>query len=580
MYILILNSIFLLITSILLSCVGNFFIRKNFFYNFTFGWLFASLILCITGYFYPNYSREIIFILILFSIFFQLEIQKKYLKNIYFKISNNKKFLIFLIISYIIFIDKSIFFYEFINNNTIHHGMSLELLTADYSGTLKYPHHYPFSIGPYHLLSNSTLASLNIFSIMPNMHLILETKFFIIIFYFSYFIYVNVNKKINLKVIFFSILIYLCFLGEINLNYDFGSMYLFFVLSIVLLLIIFENNYDKSERIALFTCCLIFLINNKATIGYIYIPVLFYIFFKNKFLFRKVYILILLLITFLIHVNIILMPKNNFLKASSEFHFVSPFNNQSIMSFSRFITPFVDGIENKFIDSLNHKYLNSDTYVNLNKLLKKHAKSDGGKVDAELFSEKIFKSSLIIFFILIKFYIILFYLNNKLYKNSFQKEINIILFTSILGWLIVRNQSYYSMNLQSNIYFAISLLSFFYLLKYVLVTKTNKFLILILLIYGVANFYFSNPNYLFNESYYAKSKKYHYLVTADIENCLDKKFDIFKPNNFTILSSIILSKGIKLYCPDFRTVEKLKRFEVFDEYFRHRAKPYLVGKFK
>ncbi len=113
------------------------------------------------------------------------------------------------------------------------------------------------------------------------------------------------------------------------------------------------------------------------------------------------------------------------------------------------------------------------------------------------------------------------------------------------------------------------------MLKYVLVTKTNKFLILILLIYGVANFYFSNPNYLFNESYYAKSKKYHYLVTADIENCLDKKFDIFKPNNFTILS-----KGIRLYCPDFRTVEKLKRFEVFDEYFRNRAKPYLLGKFK
>lgn len=580
MHILIINSIFLIISSILLSCIGNFFIRKNFFYNFTFGWLFASLILCITGYFYPNYSREIIFILILFSIFSQLETQKNYLKNIYFQISNNKKFLIFLIISYIIFIDKSIFFYEFINNNTIHHGMSLELLTADYSGSLKYPHHYPFSIGPYHLLSNSTLASLNIFSIMPNMHLITETKFFIIIFYFSYFIYVNSKKKINFKIIFSTTLVSLCFLGEINMNYDFGSMYLFFVLTIVLLTIIFENQYDKTERIALFVCCLIFLINNKATIGYIYFPILFYLFLKNKFLFKRVHILILLLLTFLIHLNIILMPKNNFLKAASEFHFVSPFNNQSIMSFSRYLSPFVDGVEIKIIDNLNEKYLASDTYDKFKEKLKNLANSEGGKVDAELFSKKIFKSSLIIFFVILKFYVILFYLNNKLYKNKFKNEINIILVTSIIGWLLVRNQSYYSVNWQSNIYFAISLFTFFYLLKYVLVTKTNKFLILILLIYGVANFYFSNPNYLFNESYYAKSKKYHYLVKADIENCLDKKFDIFKPNNFTILSSIILSKGTKLYCPDFRTVEKLKRFEVFDEYFRHRAKPHLVGKFK
>ena len=72
--------------------------------------------------------------------------------------------------------------------------MSLELLTADYSRTLKFPHHYPFSIGPYHLLSNSTLASLNIFSIMPNMHLITETKFLITIFIFPT-LFMSIQKK-------------------------------------------------------------------------------------------------------------------------------------------------------------------------------------------------------------------------------------------------------------------------------------------------------------------------------------------------------------------------------------------------
>lgn len=580
MYLIIINSIFLLISSILLSCLGNFFFKKNFFYNFTFGWLFASLILCISGYFYPNFSRQIILILISFSILLQFKDQKKYLKNIYFLIFKNKKFLIFFLFFYIIFIDKSIFFYEFFSNNTVHHGMALELLTADYSGHLKFPHHYPFAIGPYHLLSNSSLASLNILSIKPNMHLIMETKFFITIFYFSYFVYVNSNKKINSKILISSVVVCLFFQGELNINYDYGSMYLFIILSSVLMIIIFENKYNENDKIILFVCCVIFLINNKVTTGYIYFPVLLYFFLKYKFLFKQFNVLILLILTFLVSINIILMPKNNYLKATSEFHFVTPFNKQSIMSYSRYDSPFEAGVENKIINSLNNKYLDSDIYNKFDSYLNILAKSKGGKVDAELFAKKIFKSSLIILFVIIKFYMIIFYLNNKHYKNNFTKEINIILISSIIGWLIVRNQSYFSVAWQSNIYFVISLLAFFYLFKLVLVSKFRNFLIVLLFSYGVINFYYSNPNYSFEKSYFAQSKKYHSLISADIENCLDAKFDIFKPNNFTFLSSIVLSKGKKLYCPDFRSVEKLKKFEVFDEYFRQREKPHIVGKFK
>ena len=47
---------------------------------------------------------------------------------------------------------------------------------------------------------------------------------------------------------------------------------------------------------------------------------------------------------------------------------------------------------NKIIDNLNEKYLASDAYSKFNKKLKNLAKSEGGKVDAELFSKRIFKS--------------------------------------------------------------------------------------------------------------------------------------------------------------------------------------------
>ena len=156
------------------------------------------------------------------------------------------------------------------------------MLSADYFGVIKFPNHYPNSIGPYHLLSNASLASLNIFSINPNLHLILETKMLLMVICFSNFLFFVSNKiKSKNKIFFVTLIIYFIFYSEVKYNYTIGSNYLFFIFSIFLVQIIFDENLNYNEKIYLIVLVFIFLIHSKLTIGYIFFPILFFVCFKN-----------------------------------------------------------------------------------------------------------------------------------------------------------------------------------------------------------------------------------------------------------------------------------------------------------
>lgn len=551
---------------ILLSMVGNAIVKKNFIYNFAIGWLFTSLVLAFTAYFAPIFSREIVFIIILLSFIIFRKNQVSYIKTIllYFK-SNFKILLFFYFFCYFLLLDKSIFFLKFLDNNLLHHGLAIELLTADYFGYLKFPHHYPVKLGPFHLLSNSTLAVLNLLSIQPNMHLILEAKLIVTSIFFSSFLYL-INKKINnpLKVSIVSLSIFLFFYSEIKLNYDIGSNYLFFIFATITISIFHDNSLEKKEKIYLFLIFLIIQFHSKAPIGYIFIPVGMYIFIKNIEISKKFSFWLVSLISLIVVLNLYLIPKHGWIKHQAIYK-IAFTSKTSLVSFVKFEPPFFEkSIEKRIINKINNHYLQSSLHTNIADLISSYAKSAGGKVDSEIVAKKLLFSFLVVLFFLIKFYLPLFYINNVSGYNIFRKEFNILLFSSILGWFFVRNSSGYHLSHQSYIYFYISLYSFIYLLYFILDKKISYKFIILFFIYGIFNFFLTGEkDFSFKSSYYQEVKLEKNLFDKNVENCLDPKFKRFIPN-YTKLSYLAMSYSVKLYC-----LEEKQLF-YYGEYFLHK----------
>ena len=94
------NITSLLVSTLFLSLVGNFFIKKNFIYNFAFGWLTLSILISFTAYFIPNLTREIIVLFIILSFVLNYSLQINYLfKHIY--ILKILKFIYYFLVSYL-----------------------------------------------------------------------------------------------------------------------------------------------------------------------------------------------------------------------------------------------------------------------------------------------------------------------------------------------------------------------------------------------------------------------------------------------------------------------------------------------
>ena len=178
--------------------------------------------------------------------------------------------------------------------------------------------------------------------------------------------------------------------------------------------------------------------------------------------------------------------------------------------------------------------------------------------------QMILYSVLIIIFVILKFYLPIFLiLKNKIF-NFFNIEIKILLVSSILGFLFIRIASFFSPNHQSIIYYFISMLALFIILYYFLVEEVNFRYLAILLFIGITNFSFTeDKNLSIKNSYYNISKnELRYLSLDKINKCSNEQFDKFRPNNYTKLSSLILSSGKKLHC------NKHNDFLSYDEYTR------------
>ena len=568
----ILYNIFILFVSIFLfSLIGNYFIKKNFIYNFAFGWLSLSILISFTAYFIPNLSREIIVLFIILSLLLNYSLQINYLFKTYFYFKKYFKiYLLFFFVSYLFFIDNSIFFVEFRSNDLLHHALALEMITVEEFGNIKFPFHYPIELGPYHLLSNSTLAVLNFLSMKPDMHLILETKMIIIsLFFTSFLIFIHKFEKNIIKILFIVLSVFLLFLSEIRINIHVGSNYTFIILSILTIQLVFDEKLNYKKKVLLVLIFFIFQFHLKATFSYIFIPVILYIFLKNLNLIKEPSLWMCSIITLFVIINLILMPKGNgWLKAQSEFKIVFQ-DKQSLTSFVRYEPPFTENSnESNLIKIADDIYKKTQIPENLINKFSNFAQSEGGKKDLSLLINGAITGSLTIFIILIKYFFPLVYLNNKI-RNQFKIEFNIFFITSLIGWLFVRNSSYFNPIHQSYIFFYLSMFVTFCLIYYLSKLKNYKKITALFLFIGLLNYLGTFENFLnFKQSYFFKAKndKINLEINKLIEDCRDKKFQYFSPDKFTELASLILSNGTKMYCKHNSSKALFK----YDEYLRHR----------
>ena len=564
-----LNILLIPVSIIILSIVGKMIINKNFIYNFAFGWLFISLILAFSSYFIPNYTRVLILSIILLSFFIKPNEQLENIKSIFLYLKNHYSNLIFFFLfSYFLFIEESIFLVKFLDNNVLHHGLAIEMLTADYFGPMMFPNHYPNILGAFHLLSNSTLATLNVFSINPNLHLMMETKLIVTCIFLSSFlisIFSIIKNKFTICIT--TLAFFLFFFSEIKLNYEVGSNYLFLIFALLTIQIFHDNKLKYDEKSYLILLLLVIQFHTKAPIGYIFIPVGIYFFFKNIKIIKKKSFWLISLVSLIVVVNLILIPKGNgWLKAQTDYKIVFT-QTQSLASFVKYEPPFYeDSLERRVIDYANSLYLKTSIYEKFTEKLTSYSKSIGGKTDAHLITSRFFYSFLIVLFFLIKFYFPLIYINNKKNFNIYYKEFNIFLITTIAGWFFVRNSSGFNLSHQSYIYFYVSMYAFPYMTYYFLLRSVKFRYIFIFLIYGILNYsLITDHNLNLKDSYYLTAKLEHHLFEKQVENCDDKKFAKFIPD-YDHLSSIALSKGNKLFC------QQMEQKFNYSEYLLHRSK--------
>ena len=313
------------------------------------------------------------------------------------------------------------------------------MLTAKEFGNIKFPFHYPIELGPYHLLSNSTLAVLNFLSINPNMHLILETKMIIIsLFFTSFLMFINKFEKNFIKILFIVFSVFLLFLSEIRINIHIGSNYTFIILSLLTIQLVFDDKLNYNKKVLLLLIFFIFQFHLKATFSYIFIPVILYIFFKNLNLIKEPSLWVCSIITLFVIINLILMPKAGvWLKAQSEFKIIFQ-DKQSLTSFVRYIPPFTENSnESNLIKIADDMYKETQIPQKLINKFSNSVHSEGGKKDLSLLINGAVTGSLIILTILIKYFFLLIYLNNKA-RNQFKIELNI--FYYLVNWLVIRKE--------------------------------------------------------------------------------------------------------------------------------------------
>ena len=389
------------------------------------------------------------------------------------------------------------------------------------------------------------------------------------LFFASFLIFINKYEKNFLKILFITFSIFLLFLSEIRININVGSNYTFIIFSILTIQLIFDEKLIYKKKVILLLIFFIFQFHAKLTFAYVFIPVIIYIFFKNFYLIREPSLWVCSLITLLVVINLILMPKESkWMEEQSNFKIVFQ-DKQSLTSFVRYVPPFTEGSnENNLIQFVDDIYKKSNIQKDLLNKFTNFAKSEGGKKDMSLLIKGVVTGFFIIAIVLMKYFLPLIYLNKKT-KNPFKIELFIFFITSLIGWLFVRNSSYFNPIHQSYIFFYLSMFTVFFLIYFLSKIENYKKIVTIFLFVGILNFLGTFENFInFKESYFFTAKKdlIELDIKKSIEDCSDEKFKKFSPDRYTELASLILSNGTKMYCYN---KSEIKLFN-YDEYFKFR----------
>jgi hypothetical protein len=443
---LILETIYLILSSLLFYPVGRVFFRNlDFVVQFFFGLLIASILLSFTARFSPSFSREI---LAFTSFTFTAVLFKNYKHDIAFLISdfinflsdNLKKilkfFAIFLIFTFLLR-EFSPLFYLFESHDVHIFGPTIEVFNADYLGNIRNPITFPLELSAYHILPGIFLGVANFLNPSIDLVTLINAKFILISFFFSYGFF-KVLDYFNFS--FFSIaagLILLFFFKE-TIGYNLSiSSYLYQLVLMFVAIIFFEldatpNNQTLQEA---FIALLMMMLCIKIPIFYVIIPSLLYLFFQNPKLFFKPRLFSIAALCFLSLLTIVLIPQSPQIAEITKYSIMNILDYDSARSLAGLWF-----VENRFLGLFN--------FLNIYFL------------EIQIFHQSLasyLNLAIKVSYILI-FYFGLSFFALKFFKPSVSKQaLKIYIISAIFGWFFIRNNG--NLDQQNHLFFNISILS-------------------------------------------------------------------------------------------------------------------------
>jgi len=480
---------------------GRVLVKNDIFTSFLAGAVTAGCILSFTVRFAPIYTREILFVLVLFGL---IKLIIDY-RNNKFTIEYDLKILPVIII--IGFFFRILHYQNWIieSHDVLYFSPSIEMLNANYFGNIRVPYYYPYEFASTHLLTPAFISSIGFLNTSPNLLYCLEIRYIMsILFLSNILLHIYKKKKINSWVYCIGVYFLLFIFGEeISYNLTVSSfVYVFLIFQIFL----YSIEKGKEKELLFFS---IMLIAAKGPIFYIAAILSFYLWFNNKNIRFSSLTIFSAVIVFLSLLFMIIIPPPD---EATTFSIINPLNKSDLISFT--------GIQGWTMPD-NFKLL-IDPYINIVGF-----GSNFGII--EILRKKyisIIFLGLLFGYIIIKYYLPIFYfykINKKIQFNIFY----IYMIVSLVGWLIVRNGGL--LMHQAHAYLLASIVSFLFILMY----SSKKTMLYIIVPIGSFFLYGHNPTYISSKAVYEDKKDINgkFMRYADIDttvNNLEKNYIIKK----------------------------------------------------
>jgi len=456
---------------------GRVLVKNDIFTSFLAGAVTAGCILSFTVRFAPIYTREILFVLVLFGL---IKFIVDYNNN-NLTIEYDLKILPVIIIIGFFF---RIFHYQnwiIESHDILYFSPSIEMLNANYFGNIRVPYYYPYELASTHLLPAGFVSSIGFLNMKPNLLYFLEIRYIAAVLFIANVLFQIYEKK-NIKLWVYCLGVYFLFFiygEEISYNITVSSFVYIF-----LLFQIFLSSFKKGREIELLFFSIL-LIAAKAPIFYIATGMSFYLWFKYKNIRYSPLTIFAGLIVFLSLVFMVIIPPPD---EPTSFSIINPFNKTDLFSF----------VAIKGWSSSDNFKLLIEPYIDITGF------GTEGKIELLQVLKAKFTSILLlgilITYLIIKYYFPFYYLNKRHKKNQYNVFF-IYMTVSLIGWLIVRNGG--QLNHQAHAYFLASIISFLFILYYC----SEKTILYVILPVGLFFLFGRDPTYISSRGVYEDRKK-------------------------------------------------------------------------